>query len=170
MAVLVSPDWVRMMAEYNAAMNRSLYEAAGRLDDAERKRARGAFWGSLHGTFCHLLWADMMWMSRLAGWPRPPVALPQSAMLEPDFAVLRTRREATDAAIADWAAGIDDAALAGELKWFSGAIQADVVRPRALVVTHLFNHQTHHRGQAHALLTQSGQSTGDTDLFILVAA
>jgi uncharacterized damage-inducible protein DinB len=159
-----------MMAEYNAVMNRSLYEAAAGLDDVERKRERGAFWGSLHATFSHLLWADQMWMSRLAGWSRPPVPLARSGMLEADFAVLRQRRVELDGGIADWAASLDESWLAGELSWFSGAIQRDVVRPRAVVVTHLFNHQTHHRGQAHALLTQSGQRTGDTDLFILVAA
>jgi len=165
---MVTPSWVRMMAEYNAVMNRSLYESAARLDDAERKRARGAFWGSIHATFCHLLWADRMWMSRIAGWDKPPVGLKDSGTLEADFAVLAQRRSDADAALTAWAAGLDAAWLDGDLAWYSGAIQSNVTRPRALVVTHLFNHQTHHRGQVHALLTQSGQRTGDTDLFIVL--
>jgi uncharacterized damage-inducible protein DinB len=167
---MVTPAWVRMMAEYNAAMNRDLYDAAAALDDTERKRERGAFWGSIHATFSHLLWADTMWMSRIAGWDRPAVGLKQSGKLEDDFATLSRRRAETDAGLSAWAAGVAAAWLEGEISWFSGAIQRDVTRPRALIVTHLFNHQTHHRGQVHALLTQCGQRTGDTDLFILVAA
>ena len=67
-----------------------------------------------------------------------------------------------------WAASLDEAWLAGTLVWFSGALQSEQRRPRTLVLVHLFNHQTHHRGQAHALLTRFGQSTGDTDLpFVL---
>ena len=166
---MISPDWVRMMAEYNSAMNRRLYEAAARLDDAERKRERGAFWGSIHGTFSHLLWADRMWMSRIAGWEKPAQTLKQSGTLEDDYAMLSERRATTDAALAEWAAGLNAAWLDGDLAWYSGAARRDVVRPRAMIVTHMFNHQTHHRGQAHALLTQSGQSTGDTDLFLVLA-
>ncbi len=60
--------------------------------------------------------------------------------------------------------------LEGDLAWFSGALGRDVARPRALVVMHVFNHQTHHRGQVHALITRAGESTGDTDLpFVLPA-
>jgi len=170
MTAMVTPAWVRMMAEYNTAMNRNLYDAAGRLDDAARKQDRGAFWGSIHATFNHLLWADTMWMSRLAGWAKPPVGMRQSVALEDDFAVLTERRVVADQGISQWAAGVDEGWLAGDLTWFSGAVQREVSRPRALAVTHLFNHQTHHRGQIHALLTQCGQRTGDTDLFVLVAA
>jgi len=52
--------------------------------------------------------------------------------------------------------------------WFSGAAQRELRRPKGKLVTHLFNHQTHHRGQAHALLTACGQETGDTDLFLVL--
>jgi uncharacterized damage-inducible protein DinB len=167
---MISPAWARMMADYNAEMNRRLYEAAARLDDAERKRERGAFWGSLHATFNHLLWADRMWMSRLDGWERPARPLQFSGTLTDDFADLTRQRVAADAGLRDWAARLDDAALEGDLAWYSGALGRDVVRPRAMIVTHMFNHQTHHRGQAHALLTRAGERTGDTDLFAVLPA
>ncbi len=170
MTALVTPAWVRMMADYNAEMNRRLYAAAARLDDAERRRERGAFWGSIHGTFSHLLWADRIWMWRIDGWQKPAVPLKQSGAMEPDFGALAAARAQADAGLSDWAARVDAAWLAGELAWYSSAMQRDVVRPRAMVVTHLFNHQTHHRGQAHALLTQSGQQTDDTDLLYVVDA
>jgi uncharacterized damage-inducible protein DinB len=64
----------------------------------------------------------------------------------------------------DWADRLEAAALAGELTWFSGAIGAEVRKPRWLLVTHMFNHQTHHRGQVHCMLTQAGGRPRDTDL------
>ena len=67
MSALVTPAYVRTMAAYNAEMNRRLYAAADRISDLTRRQQRGAFWGSLHGTLCHLLWADRMWMSRFDG-------------------------------------------------------------------------------------------------------
>jgi len=85
-----------------------------------------------------------------------------------DFAVLSTEREKADANISRWANKVDDAWLADDLTWFSGAANREVRAPLRLLVTHFFNHQTHHRGQVHAMLTAAGQETGDTDLFLLV--
>lgn len=166
---LISPDWVRMMAAYNAEMNRRLYAAAARLDDAARRQERGAFWGSIHATLNHLLWADRMWMSRFDGWEKPPVGLSGSGALHEAFADMAADRAATDAHLRDWAGHVDPVWLAGELHWFSGALGRDQVQPCAVLVTHLFNHQTHHRGQVHAMLTAAGQRTGDTDLFVVLA-
>lgn len=165
---MITPDWVRMMAAYNAEMNRRLYAAASRLPEHARIHGRGAFWGSIHGTFCHLLWGDRMWMSRFAGWPKPDRGLRDSATLEPDFAALRAAREEADAGIIAWASAVDPAWLGGELRWFSGAAQREMRRSTAVLVTHFFNHQTHHRGQAHAMLTAAGEQTGDTDLMLVV--
>jgi len=55
---MITPDYVRMMAAYNAEMNRRLYDAAANLTDAERKADRGAFWKSIHGTLVHLYWGN----------------------------------------------------------------------------------------------------------------
>ncbi len=165
---MITPSWVRMMAAYNAEMNRRLYTAASRLPESERTLDRGAFWGSIHGTLAHLLWGDRMWMSRFAGWPKPQQRQRDSAGIEPDFAALSRARVAADAAIVAWAATLDPAWLAGELVWHSGSTGSEQRRSCAVLVTHFFNHQTHHRGQAHAMLTAAGQVTGDTDLIVLV--
>lgn len=160
---------VRTLAAYNAELNCRLYGAAARLSDAQRHEDGGAFWRSIDGTFRHLLWADHMWMSRLDAWPKPNLPLPQSVRFEPDgFAALTAARQDTDLRLIDWATRLNEAALDGDLVWFSGATQQQVSRPRWLVVAHLFNHQTHHRGQAHALLTRAGQQTGATDLVFVV--
>jgi len=165
---MITPAYIRTMAEYSAEMNRRLYGAAARLSDAERRAPRGAFWGSIHGTLTHILWGDQQWMSRFDNWPKPATPIKQSAQMIEDFAELRTAREQADAAISRWAQKIDDAWLARDLTWFSGAANREVRAPLQLLVTHFFNHQTHHRGQAHAMLTAAGQATGDTDLFLLV--
>jgi uncharacterized damage-inducible protein DinB len=165
---MITPAWVRLMADYNAEMNRRLYAAAARLDEAERLRDRGAFFGSIHTTLAHLIWGDTTWMARLAGWPKPGPRPERGDAPAETFDALAARRADLDAGLIAWAAGLDAAALEGDLTWFSGATQREITRPRWLLVTHVFNHQTHHRGQAHAMLTAAGERTGDTDLpFIL---
>jgi uncharacterized damage-inducible protein DinB len=161
---MVSPAWCRMMAAYNAEMNRRLYAAADTLDDAARRADGGAFWGSIHGTLSHLLWGDTTWMSRFDGWDPPGVGIKDSLRLVDDWSALRAAREAADARIIDWAGRLDDERLAGALTWFSGAAGREMTRPLWVLVGHVFNHQTHHRGQAHALITRAGAATGDTDL------
>ena len=165
---MIAPAYVRLMAQYNAEMNRRLYAAAARLGDADRKADRGAFWRSIHGTLTHILWGDTQWMSRFDNWPKPDVPIKQSAAMIDDFATLQARRVKADADIIAWADRVDDAWLAEDLVWFSGAAQKEMRRQKAPLMVHFFNHQTHHRGQAHALLTACGQDTGDTDLFLVV--
>jgi uncharacterized damage-inducible protein DinB len=164
----VGPGFVRTMAAYNAEMNRRLYGAAGRLSDAERRGPGGGFWDSIHGTLCHLLWGDQAWMSRFDGWAPPPVKIKDSAGMIADFAELSRRRVEADEKINAWATRVDDAWLAGEMVWFSQSAGKEMRQPRMMLVTHFFNHQTHHRGQVHALLTAAGESTGDTDLFLVI--
>ena len=165
---MITPAYVRTMAEYNAEMNRRLYHAAGRLSDAERRAERGAFWHSIHGTLGHILWGDSQWMSRFDDWPRPAVGQRQSDHFIEDWADLCIARDKGDGDISRWAAKVDEAWLDADLVWFSGAAGREITAPKRLLVTHFFNHQTHHRGQAHALLTAAGQQTGDTDLFLII--
>jgi uncharacterized damage-inducible protein DinB len=165
---MIKPAYVRTMAAYNAEMNRRLYEAAGRLPDAERRRDCAAFWHSIHGTLVHILWGDGQWMSRFDGWQQPATPIKQSDHFIDDWAELCAAREKADAGISRWAQKVDDAWLNADLTWFSGAANREVTAPKRLLVAHFFNHQTHHRGQAHALLTAAGQQTGDTDLFLVV--
>ena len=165
---MITPSYVRTMAQYNTEMNRRLYAAAGRLSDEERRRDRNAFWHSLHGTLVHLLWGDHQWMSRFDGWERPAIPIKESDRLLDSFDQLCAEREKADAGIHRWAAKVNPAWLDEDLVWFSGAAQREIRAPKRLLVTHFFNHQTHHRGQAHALITAAGEKTEDTDLFLVV--
>ncbi len=161
---MITPDYLRCMAAYNAEMNQRLYAAAGRLSDEERRRDRGAFFGSIHRTFNHLLWGDQMWLSRFGAGPKPPVPGAESTTMVADFGDLTQRRVEMDSRLESWANGVSEAWLQDDLTWISGVSNQEMTKPRTLLVMHLFNHQTHHRGQAHAMLTAAGQATGDTDL------
>jgi uncharacterized damage-inducible protein DinB len=165
---MITPGYVRTMAAYNSELNRRTFAAADTLPDAQRRENAGAFFRSLHDTLSHILWADGMWMHRFDGWEKLDVAIADSGAWVSDWAELRERRTAADARLEAWAARVTEADLEGDLVWFSGAAGREMARPRWLTITHMFNHQTHHRGQAHALLTRFGAKTAATDLpFVL---
>lgn len=162
---MIGTEHVRLMARYNAWQNKSIFGAADTLTDEARKQQRGAFFGSIHGTLSHLLFGDQIWMHRFAGSPAPrATTIAESVSAMPDWAELRRERFAFDATIETWAETLDPAWLNGELSWYSGAMKRDITRPRWMLVTHMFNHQTHHRGQVHCMLTQAGAKPDDTDI------
>ena len=165
---MITPEYVRVMAGYNDEMNRRVYAAAARLDESTRRQQGGAFWTSVHGTLSHILWADRLWLARFAGGAPPHVDMGSSDRMYEDFAELQAEREQTDAFLRRWAETVGEDWLKGEMSWTSAVLKRDVTAPVRLLVTHFFNHQTHHRGQAHALLTRAGETVGDTDLFLVV--
>ncbi|SEM68491.1 DinB family protein [Palleronia pelagia] len=164
---MITPAWVAMMARYNAWQNGWVIEACEALGDAKRRTDRGLFFGSIHGTLSHILWGDQMWLARFTGGDLPGIRIADSGDYVTDWSALVHQRAETDAALVDWAGGVTGDWLDTDYSWHSKAAGRQVSRPMAQVVTHLFNHQTHHRGQIHAALTQTGQATRDTDLFFL---
>jgi uncharacterized damage-inducible protein DinB len=164
---MITPSYVQTMARYNAWQNGSLYAAAATLTDGARRLDRGAFWRSIQGTLNHLLWGDRTWMSRFAGWPKPELGIGASVAMVDDFATLRAEREQADAGVTAWAAEVSPEWLGQDMTWFSGAAKREMTGPRWLLVSHMFNHQTHHRGQVHAMLTAAGARPEDTDLMLL---
>jgi uncharacterized damage-inducible protein DinB len=108
-----------------------------------------------------------MWMSRFDGWAKPTVNLKGSPGLIAVFDALRHARVAADGRISAWAERLDDDWLQGDLVWFSAAAGRELSMARGKLIVHFFNHQTHYRGQAHAMITAAGEQTGDTDLFLI---
>lgn len=162
---MITPEFALTMARYNRWQNDSIYTAASTLSDADRRKDRGAFFGSIHATLNHVLWGDQIWMARFSDTPEPvSPGIPGSVEQYPDWNDLVVARQSFDNTVLDWASTLDAAWLSQELSWYSGAMRQDVSRPAALLVVHMFNHQTHHRGQVHAMLTASGARPGDTDL------
>ena len=142
----------QMLARYNALANRRLYEACTRLPDAERKKRRPAFFGSIHGTLNHLMLGDRIWLARFSGEEVPSTNL--DAILYEDFGELREAREEEDSRIQTFAAGIDEPFLKGTIRYVNNEGRT-LEDPVELLVAHFFNHQTHHRGQVHDMLTQT---------------
>lgn len=163
----ISPEWVQMMARYNAWQNGWMVEAASGLSDAERRKNRGAFFGGISQTLSHLLWGDLIWMSRFDGGEAPEGKQSESPDVYSDWGVYRALRNATDLRIENWANGLGDSNVAGYMAWVSTSGIPNAARPKAMLFTHFFNHQTHHRGQVHAMLTAAGAKTKDTDLFYM---
>ncbi|MET0268200.1 MAG: DinB family protein [Duganella sp.] len=173
------PPYLGLLAQYNADMNRQLYDAAACLSAAELTADRGAFFGSLAGTLNHLLAGDTIWLGRFAAFRTGYSALaPVRAMPQPDglahvfssdLATLRAQREQLDALISNWTPQVssEDLGAIFEYRSTNGTVHR---KHFGSVLTHFFNHQTHHRGQASTLLTQAGADIGITDLVAWVPA
>lgn len=159
---MISVDYCQVLARYNRWMNERVYAVAASMADDERRRDRGAFFGSIHRTLDHVLWADRMWVGRFTGTPYGVPAYGADA--HPEFATLQRERDATDTAILAWAGQLTPAWLDSTFE-YRAASDAKVRRmPAWIAATHLFQHATHHRGQLTTLLKQAGFDPGVTDL------
>jgi len=141
----------RMFGHYNAWANHRLYDAAAGLSPEQYRADRGAFFKSVHGTFNHLLVTDRVWMQRLTGEGHAPDRL--DAILYETFDELRAARAVEDRRIVDFVEGLDEVRIAGTIKYRRVSSPEQFEQELAPALAHWFNHQTHHRGQVHALLT-----------------
>jgi uncharacterized damage-inducible protein DinB len=165
------------LASYNQWMNRKLYAAAAGLTDEALREDRGAFFGSVFGTLNHIAIGDILWFKRIArAFPGlsslryvdqlPPPGFPNTPLCA-TLAELARLRAMLDEAIIAFCAEVQPSQLAEALEWTS----TKGVRSRKLlgeVLVHVFNHQTHHRGQATTLFSQMGIDVGATDLLLLL--
>ena len=165
---MIDPRYVRTMARYNSWQNSQLMPVFEGLTRAELVADRGAFFGSLLGTANHLLWGDMMWMSRFDKAVKPPPGgLAESVSLHPTAESWAAERFRLDGRITLWAERLRALDLKADLTWHSGATGREMRAPLATCVIHFFNHQTHHRGQIHAMLTAAGRQAPVSDLFLM---
>ncbi len=158
----------RMFAHYNAWANVRLYDAASALPDDDYRADHGAFFGSLHRTLNHLVVTDRIWMRRFTGTGEALTQL--DAAPYGDFAALRAARDAEDARIIAWIDSLREADIAATFTYWSITNPREVTQPLAPALSHFFNHQTHHRGQAHALLTRLAGEAPSFDLVVFQRA
>lgn len=156
---------LRVQARYNRWANQRLYRVCAELDEAERRRDRGAFFHSIHGTLNHLLLVDRLWLGRATGRPFPVRALDQE--LCADYGQLKDERDRTDAELIDLVDGLAAERLGAIIHYRSLLTGQPRSLPLGLLLIHLSHHQTHHRGQLTALLSQAGQDYGDIDMIYL---
>jgi uncharacterized damage-inducible protein DinB len=153
------------LAAYNSWANRRLYDAAASLTDRDYRADRGAFFKSLHGTLNHILVGDRIWMRRFTGEGEAPSRL--DAILFEGFAELRAAREAEDRRIEAYVEALSEDALAGTIAYTPITNPARVEQRLCNALDHFFNHQTHHRGQAHCLLTAITGDAPSLDMIVL---
>lgn len=151
-----------MFAAYNRWANARLYDAAAALADADYRRDMGAFFGSIHGTLNHLLVADRIWMSRFTGAGDAPARL--DVILYEEFGDLQAARQAEDQRILHYVSKLTDAALEAQFTYTPVTNPTPVTQRLSPALAHLFNHQTHHRGQAHAILSALRRNPPPLDL------
>jgi uncharacterized damage-inducible protein DinB len=168
---MMSSECLNTLARYNAWMNDKLYAVAATLTDEERKRDCGAFFKSIHGTFNHLLVADRVWLSRFNGIPAPegfmaPGIRALDQELYADFDELCRQRTLTDEELSAFVARLSQERLAAPLVFVRRGHTLE--SPLWGTLAHVFNHQTHHRGQVTTLLSQQGRDPGVTDLFAML--
>lgn len=161
---MIDAGYCRVMARYNAWQNKGLRAIVDAMDEDALRRDRGAFFGSILGTLNHLLWGDLVWMARFAGGDAPPQAIADSPDMTATPVEWSTHRFRTDGRISLWADKLASVDLVGDLTWYSEAAKREVTQPMQTCIVHFFNHQTHHRGQVHAMLTAAGAKPGPTDL------
>lgn len=144
-------DRYRMFAAFNRWANERLYAKTAELSDAEYRADRGAFFKSVRGTLNHLLVGDRIWMHRFDGTGDYPTKL--DAILFDNLADLHAARRAEDERIARYVEGLNEAKLGSNFTYRTIVNPKTITQPLAPALDHFFNHQTHHRGQVHALLT-----------------
>ncbi len=157
-------NYVVTMARYNCWQNDAILVAADSLSEEERQKNRGAFFGSIEKTLAHVFWVDKMWMSRFTGEQAPVGDIKSSTAFIASWPKYLVDRKAYDEHILKWAKQVPSEWLEGDLTWYSGSMGREVSNPKRTLTIQFFNHQTHHRGQVHAMLTAAGALTGDTDV------
>lgn len=153
-----------MMASYNAWANNRLFDAAGVLSPEEWQRETGAFFKSMMATLNHLLASDRIWLKRMTGKGDAPNNL--DAIIHRELDLLRAARLDEDRRIIEWIDSLSEDALRGRFSYLTISELRTVSQRLAPALAHLFNHQTHHRGQAHAILTTLGQPSISLDMIV----
>jgi len=155
-------DTLQMFAAYNHWANGIVYGAAKELTPEEFTANKGAFFGSLMGTLNHLLCADRIWMRRFTGTGDAPTAL--NTIFHPEFEPLKAARDAEDQRIIAWFDSVDEKVLTENFTYVPISTPQPVTQRLGSAVLHFFNHQTHHRGQCHMILTALGRPSITLDL------
>lgn len=147
-------------AQYNAWANQRLYDACAKLPESDYLKPRPSFFGSIHATLNHLMVGDRIWLGRIEG---RPAKLALNQILYGDFVALRVARRAEDERLIHVVESIEPSRLDAPLDYTNSRGERHRT-PLRLVLAHLFNHQTHHRGQVHDMLSQTKVPPPELDL------
>jgi uncharacterized damage-inducible protein DinB len=159
---MIDKTGFELMARYNQWMNEKIYAVCADIPDAARRKDLGAFFKSIHGTLNHLMYGDKAWMNRFTGQSIENLSMDKE--LYSDFDKLRKERERMDRDIIEWSRRLQPDWLAADFEFTSKVDNKPRTMPAWALVMHMFNHQTHHRGQVTTLIKQLGHEPGVTDI------
>ncbi|MDE0114184.1 MAG: hypothetical protein OXN84_18090 [Albidovulum sp.] len=151
-------------ARYNAWANNRIYNALSRIDDSSRKKNRKAFFGSIHNTMNHILLADLIYRERLEKKPTTYTRLDE--VLYDDFDELVSAHRENDKWYVGFCEDMDPAELEGPLSFKAVGMDSDEYfsLPLRLCLSNLFQHQIHHRGQVHHMISHAGENPPPVDI------
>ena len=155
----------QMLARYNRIANERLYGACSTLDAAEYRKQRQGSFGSIHALLNHIMLGDRIWMARFEGAGR--TTPPLSAILYDEFSDLWAARNLEDARIERFFACLEANVLDRSLE-YTNSLGKDYVEEMPVAISHLFNHQTHHRGQVHVMLSQASVPPPSLDMHRII--
>ncbi|MEQ6248137.1 DinB family protein [Sulfitobacter sp. HNIBRBA3233] len=165
---MIDKGYVLTMARYNGWQNSQLRHTIKRMDDKALRQDRGAFFGSIFATLNHILWADTLWMSRwCSDVPAPDVPAAENTAFKVTPSDWDGARFRLDGRIRIWAQTLSNVDLHGTLSFHSATLGRTVSQPTAMCIAHMFNHQTHHRGQVHQMLSEAGETPPVSDLIFM---
>jgi len=174
---MLAVNQFQLFSEYNLLMNQRIYGAASRLSDNELNRDSGAFFRSIIGTLNHIMVGDIIWLKRFSSHPscehtlsyisqlNNPKAL--DSLLYRELAQLEIERVKLDNIIIRWINGLSAQDIKDSITYYNMAGDK-FNKPFASLISHLFLHQVHHRGQVTTLLAQLDVNFGDTDLIEII--
>lgn len=164
---MIEAGYVRTMARYNAWQNRQLTAGLAQMSETDLRADRGAFFGSISATLNHILWGDTLWMSRFSSAIPGPDPSVLHTEYTPTFSVWSAERFRLDGAMRMWSDTLRTLDMKTQLSWYSNNLKRGFEQPLELCIAQLFNHQTHHRGQVHAMMTAAGLDAPVSDLIFL---
>jgi uncharacterized damage-inducible protein DinB len=156
----------QLLAQYNQLANQKLYAACAQLSNEELKQVRPAFFKSIYGTLNHILVGDRIWLSRFEG--KTTLLTRLDTILYDDFTDLHQARIAEDLKIVDFAAHLTAEFLLQSITYYRNNAGITHTDPLPLLIAHFFNHQTHHRGQIHDLLSQTTAKLPSLDMHRMI--
>lgn len=164
---MITPEYCQLMAQHNAHQNKGVRAVVEAINVDELTKDRGAFFGSILKTLNHLLWGDQLWLNRFGFCDKPAHMETRGVDIAPTIAVWGAERFRIDGTFTEWARNLKALDLTGDIVWHSDVTGGDYTVSKARCVMNVFHHQTHHRGQVHAMLTAAGHKLPETDFLFL---
>ena len=154
-----------MLAQYNRVANERIFERCAQLSVTEYREQRPGSFGSIHGLLNHMLLGDRIWMMRFEGNGHVTPAL--DTVLFDDFARLRSERMNQDVRIEGFFERLQESFLRRSFRYINNQGR-EYVENAPVAVSHFFNHQTHHRGQVHVMLSQTAVPPPSLDMHRII--